>query len=261
MTSFARWLFGVPHWRSLAEKSRERGSPAANVFGSCEGVVPCRVQRIRSILLALVVLFALAPSGSSAQETEAPDMTRLDVERLPPEAIQVTRELYSHGVYIEGQVGARGFIGGVGRLSNPGPYFQLNIGYELFTWLSVGGIVEGSLHGTSAPSPPSATVFDVLGFLGQVRIHANMSARAAVWIAGEVGIGLTTSDVLRTYGLQDAEGVGLVYGGQLGFDWHMRNRHHSFGLAGGARVHSNLQGVDGELAVGVHGSFYLRYVF
>jgi hypothetical protein len=224
-------------------------------------VVPSRVQRFRSIAIALAVLFVLTPAETLAQETEAPDTTRLDVERLPPEAIQVTRELYSHGVYIEGLVGARGFIGGVGRLSEVGPFFQLNVGYEFLPWLSVGGIVEGSLHRTSAPSPPSPTVFDVLGFLGQVRIQANISARAALWIAGEVGVGLTTSDVLRTYGLQDAQGVGLVYGGQLGFDWHMRNRHHSFGLVGGARVHSNLQGFDGELALGVHGTFYLRYVF
>ena len=224
-------------------------------------MLPFLVRLASSIVIGLGMLFALVPAPALAQETEAPDPTRLDVERLPPEAIQVTRELYSHGVYIEGQVGARGFIGGVGRLSNAGPFFQLNVGYELFSWLFVGGIVEGSLHRTSAPSPPSPTVFDVLGFLGQVRIQANLSARAALWIAGDIGIGLTTSDVLRTYGLQDAKGAGLIYGGQLGFDWHMRNRHHSFGLAGGARVHSNLQGVDGELALGVHGTFYLRYVF
>ena len=219
-----------------------------------------RLSRPVLAMLSLLLLQGLA-APVHAQETEAPDPTRLDVERLPPEAITITRDLYSKGVYIEGNVGVRGFIGGVGRVSQPGPHFQLNVGYQLFRWLHVGAIVEGSLHRTNAPAPPSPTVFDVLDFLGQLRLQLNASARAAIWIAGEFGIGFTTTDVLRTYGLQDADSVGVVYGGQLAFDWHMRNRHHSFGLAGGARVHSNLAGFDGEVAIAVHGSLYLRYVF
>ncbi|MEM7606789.1 MAG: hypothetical protein AAF411_15645 [Myxococcota bacterium] len=211
--------------------------------------------------LACVLVLSVAAAPAFAQEQEEPDATRLDVERLPPEAISITRELYSHGVYVEGAVGVRSYIGGVGRLARPGPFFQLNIGYELFSWLWVGGIVEGSLHRTDAPSPPSATVFEVLNFLAQLRLQINASARVALWLSGEVGLGLTLSDVLRTYGLQDADQAGLVYGGQLGFDWHLRNRHHSIGLAGGARLHPNLDGVGGEVAIGAHGTLYLRYVF
>ncbi len=41
----------------------------------------------------------------------------------------------------------------------------------------------------------------------------------------------------------------------------MRNRHHSMGILGGARIHPGLEGFDGELAIGVHGSAYIRYVF
>lgn len=192
---------------------------------------------------------------------EEPDPTRLDVERLPPEAIEITRDLYSHGFYLEANVGVRGFIGGVGRISRTGPFAQLNLGYELTRWLHVGVLAEGSLHRTDAPSPPSPTVFDVLDFLAQVRLQANISARAALFLSGEVGIAFSTTDVLETYGLRQADEIGLIYGGQLGFDWHMRNRHHSMGILGGARIHPGLEGFDGELAIGVHGSAYIRYVF
>ncbi len=211
--------------------------------------------------MAWSFLVSEVEAQDAAGEVEAPDPTRLDVERLPPEAIQVTRELYAHGVFVEGHIGARGFIGGVGRIAHVGPFFGLTIGYEFLPWLMVGAVVEGSLHGTNAPAPPSPTVFDVLDVLGHLRFQANFSARAALWLGGDVGIGFSTSDVLRTYGLRNADSVGLIYGGQLGFDWHMRNRHHSFGLLGGARIHSNLEGVDGELAIAVHGSVYMRYVF
>jgi len=217
----------------------------------------------RLLLLVLVSLAALSPSLSRAQErvVEEPDPTRLDVERLPPEAIEITRDLYSHGFYLEAKIGARGFLGGVGRLSGTGPYLQIGAGYELFRWLWIGVGVEGSIHRTLAPTPPSATVFEVVGFYLDLRLQANVSARAALWLGGAIGFGQATSEVLTTYGLQQADDLGLVYGGHAGFDWHMRNRHHSFGIDGGARIYQNLEGADGEIAVGIHGSLYLRYVF
>jgi hypothetical protein len=214
-------------------------------------------------LLVCLGLLWLCPAGAGAQERveEQPDPTRLDVERLPPEAIEITRDLYSHGVFLETHIGARGFVGGVGRLSAPGPYLSVGFGYEVTRWLWIKGTMEASLHRTDAPAPPAPTVFELFGFLGEVRFQADFSARVAGWLGGEVGMVLTTTDVLSTYGLQSAARVGLVYGGQLGLDWHMRNRHHSLGLAGGARMYPSLDGPDGELAVGVHGTAYLRYVF
>ena len=211
--------------------------------------------------LPLAVLLLATASTARAQETEEPDPTRLDVERLPPEAIEVTRDLYSHGFFIEAFVGARGFIGGVGRISNPGPYLHLGVGFEITPWLMVAVSAEGSIHRTNAPAPPSPTVFEAIGFFGEARLQANISARAALWLGGEFGIGFSTTDVLVTYGLTQANEVGIAYGGQVGFDWHMRNRHHSFGLAGGARVYDRLAGPDGEFAIGIHGTLYLRYVF
>jgi len=213
--------------------------------------------------LAGAIALLLIPAAVEAQEAfvEEPDPTRLDVERLPPEAIEVTRDLYAHGFFLEAHLGARGFIGGVGAYAKAGPMAQISFGYEVASWFWVSAAAELSMHGTDAPPPPSPTVFDVLDFLIQLRVQLNASARVALWLAGEVGIGFSTTDVLDTYGIDQADQVGLLYGGSLGLDWHMRNRHHSIGLQGGARVHSNLDGPSGDLAIGVHGALYLRYVF
>lgn len=221
----------------------------------------------RGVWLGFVACVALASVASTspafAQEavTEEPDPTRLDVERLPPEAIEITRDLFSHGFYLEAYVGVRSFVGGLGDLTKLGPFFHLGFGYELVSWLWIGVAAEGSLHRTDAPTPPSATVIDVFDFLAEVRIQANLTTRAALWLGGEFGIAFSTADVLRAYGLQDADNIGLVYGGQVGFDWHMRNRHHSWGLVGGARLFPNFDGFDGSVAIGVHAGMYLRYVF
>ena len=109
----------------------------------------------------------------------------LDVERLPPEAIEVTRDLYSHGISIEAFVGARGFIGGVGDLSRPGPYLHLGVGWEALSWLWIAVSAEGSMHRTDAPSPPSPTVFELVSFMAELRLQANVSARAALWLLSD----------------------------------------------------------------------------
>ncbi|HJL32755.1 MAG TPA: hypothetical protein RMI62_26940, partial [Polyangiaceae bacterium LLY-WYZ-15_(1-7)] len=104
----------------------------------------------RRVLSAVFLSFALgllaaAPARAQEPMVEEPDPTRLDVERLPPEAIEVTRDLYSHGIFIEAFVGARGFIGGVGDLSRPGPYLHLGVGWEALSWLWIAVSAEGSM--------------------------------------------------------------------------------------------------------------------
>jgi len=216
--------------------------------------------------LAAALLGIWAPAQATAQGSdeptmEEPDPTRLDVERLPPEAIEVTRDLYHHGLYVEGWIGGRGFQGGVGRLSDPGLLANVGVGLEVFSWLLLRVAVEGSIHGTDAPAPPSPTVFELLGVLAEARLQVNWSARFATWVGAEGGILIAMGDVLPTYGLSDSDSIGLMYGGSLGIDWHMLNRHTSMGVLGGARLYPTLDGFDGEKAIGIHSGAYLRYVF
>jgi len=189
------------------------------------------------------------------------DTTRLDVERLPPEAIEVTRDLYSHGLFMEGWVGGRGFIGGIGNLSDPGLYANVGLGIELFRFIYVRLAFEASFHQADAAPTPSATAFELLGALVELKFQVDVSARVGLWLQGEFGGVLAFGDVLPTYGVQGSDEVGLMYGGSAGFDWHLYNRHYSFGLLGGARLFPSLETLDGDMSIGVHGAAYLRYVF
>jgi hypothetical protein len=209
---------------------------------------------------------ATGTSPPSAEPTdtgiavEEPDATRLDVERLPPEAVRVTRDLYAHGFFLEASVGGRGWLGGVGRISSPGPLAAIGFGYELFDWLYVRLVGEMSIHETAAPAPPDTTVFELLSMLGDVRVQLNPTAEFAVWLGGQVGLVAASTDILGLYGLQSASTVGLTWGADLGLDAHFRSRHYSIGVSGGVRGAPSLDGF-GEMALGVHGAVYLRYVF
>ncbi|MBZ0117918.1 MAG: hypothetical protein K8H88_13025 [Sandaracinaceae bacterium] len=197
--------------------------------------------------------------GVSREET---DTTRLDVERLPPEAIQITRALYAHGFFLEGQLGAIGFLNGVGNYITPGPWASLAFGLEIADWFHVLLAAEGSMHRTDAPPPPRPTAFELVGGTASLRLQANFTPEFAAWISGQFGLFVATTDVLDIYGFQSASSVGIAYGGQLGVDWHFRARHHSIGLLGGLRHYPALEGLTGGApALGIHGSAYMRYVF
>ena len=229
---------------------------------------------MRSTLLLCTLLAAsFAASSAYAQQaeggddgpttgTEEPDPTRLDVERLPPEAIDVSRDLYAHGFFVEATLGARGFVNGIGDLVDPGPWATIGVGYEILDWLHVVVSAEGSMHSTNAPPPPASTAFELVGGNAALRLQANFTEAFAMWITGQFGVLIATTDILSLYGFQDATTIGINYGGEMGIDWHFRARHHSMGLLGGVRHFPSLERTGGSSpALGVHGSAYLRYVF
>ena len=225
----------------------------------------------RSLWIALFLLTVLRPVDARAQDAdpereaspgvafeEEPDPTRLDVERLPPEAVELDRDLYARGLFVEAQLGAEGFITGLGEVSAPGPRLGILVGFEFASWVAIAARLEGSLHETTNRAPPSTSVYENFVTLVELRLTAPLTPRAALWLDGQFGGVRSTGDVLRTLGFQDADGWGMVYGGELGFDWHVRGLHHSVGLNAGARLYPSLSQEDPSLAV--HGGLYLRYV-
>ncbi|MGF1468375.1 MAG: hypothetical protein ACFCGT_19810 [Sandaracinaceae bacterium] len=191
-----------------------------------------------------------------------PDRTRLDVERLPPEAIRVTRALYAHGFFVEAELGARFFLSGVAEVIRPGPWASIQVGYELFDWLMILVGAEGSMHRTDAPPPPAQTAFELVGGTASVRLQANFTSEIALWLSGQIGLIIATTGVLGLFGFQDAGSVGVDYGGELGLDWHLRSRHHSLGLLGGLRHYPSLESpLASTPALGIHAAAYARYVF
>jgi hypothetical protein len=225
-----------------------------------------RARRLPVLLLAwlsalLLVAGVGAPVRAEDSDSEAPDPTRLDVERLPPEAIAITRDMFARGFLLETFLGSRAFLGGVDSLAQPGLLARIGLGYELWSWLTLGAGVELSMHTLEAPVPPTHGNFQLVDALVEARFALPLSARAALWLGAEGGVALTLGNLLEAHGVSNADSPGLMYGGSLGFDWHLLSRHHSLGLLAGLRAYPQLDMPDGDRSFAFHSAAYLKYVF
>jgi len=218
--------------------------------------------RLGALCLLCCTSLLAAPTRAQDADSEAPDPTRLDVERLPPEAIAITRDMFARGLFLQASLGSRGFFGPLGSVANPGLLTRVSLGYELTDWLLFGAGFELSMHALHAPRPPSEGNFQLLDAVGELRLQWPISARCALWLAGEAGIGWTSGNLLVVHGFSDANSVAPVYGGSLGFDWHLLSRHHSLGLLAGARLYPGLdRSVPAAQTAAMHSTAYLKYVF
>jgi hypothetical protein len=197
--------------------------------------------------------------ADGARYQEPGDSTRLDVARLPADVIPITRDLYARGLYLEARLGVQAPGGDLRSVASPGPRLATVFGYAFLKVLAVYVDAAFSQHATHHRPPPAQTSFELVeGHLG-LRLDAPFGPRLAAHVAGSGGVALSFGDVLRGLGFENAHKLGLSYGGELGLDYHVRARHHSFGLVGGARRYPGLSR-DGQSYAG-HGSAYLRYVF
>lgn len=225
---------------------------------------------MRSVLLLTMILLFAAPAGAQPREAdspgevgvaraEEPDPTRLDVARLPTEAAPLERKLFARGGYLDAHLGARGFLGDVGKVARPGPLLMVAGGYELASWVAVGAAFAGSIHGNDGQPPPGQTAFEALEALGQLRFTWPFRVQMALWLRAEGGMFASTGDVLRAYGFKRGDDFTGTVGGSLGFDWHVRGRHHSLGLEAGGRWLAGL--ARPAFSASVHGTAYIHYVF
>lgn len=213
------------------------------------------------MLWVMLAALALSSPAQAAPASEPKDPTRLDVERLPPEAITLDRSMFARGFYLEARLGGRGFVGGLQPLVAPGLSTRVAGGYELFDYVALGAAFELSLHDTDAPAPPAPTSLQVIGAAAELRLRLPLSVRFALQLDVEGGVVTVLGNALDSYGLPDAHELGLAYGLGLGFDWHLLSPHHSLGLMLSGRGAPSLDDPASDPTFAVGASMYLRYVF
>jgi hypothetical protein len=161
---------------------------------------------------------------------------------------------YSHGVYAEMDLGGTGFIGSAGPFVDPGPNFGIRAGYDLFSWLSVGGVADGSTHEANVPPPPDREFFQLYHVGADGRLTARVG-RFALFGEGSLGAVLISTNVLDKVMVTAPDThatVAFTVGG--GVDYHTQNRHYSIGIAGDWTVYPSFSS-----AQSVTVRIYLRY--
>lgn len=215
---------------------------------------------VRTLLVVCCVLSA-SRALAHGPTPEPLDKTRLDVERLPAEAIKADRALYQRGLHVRAEFGGQGFVGGIGRLAAPGPVAHVALGYDFTDWFLLALDFGLGMHPSAAPPPPAASTFQTYTGLVQARFGVPLSSRALIWLSADGGVGKVSGDFLQAWGVERAGRLGLVYGGALGFDWHFLNPHHSIGLKAAGHLYPNLVASNGETSTAVEATAYLKYVF
>jgi len=161
---------------------------------------------------------------------------------------------YAHGYYAEAGLGTGFFIGDAGKYIVPGPSFALRSGYDLFSWLSVGGRLSGGIHEGDVPPPPEREYFQLLEAAGEARLTLRIR-RVALFATGSLGLGYITTNLLDRVGVTTRDDyLSTAFGAGGGIDYHTRNRHFSFGLTGDYTVFPSF---DSAQAITLR--LYLRY--
>ena len=209
-----------------------------------------------------------APPGPSAEQLPKVDLDKdvqgtVDVAEPPPEAPPPMP--YKKTLVLESSLGARAFLGELGKTAPPGFWLHTQLGYELLRWLMLFGEGDLSFTDTSGTQkPPRTRAFPIFGFGGGVRFTVRFTDRVGVY--AQASVGAMKADVavnsLAVIGFREAEELAPYAGGRLGVEWYQIDRHFALGLNGGARVAQGFAlSRGGDTPLVVDGGASLRYAF
>ena len=160
------------------------------------------------------------------------------------------------GWYAEGGLGATKFIGRVGRDADLGPALDLHVGRDLFSWLSVGVVVDGSSHQATVPPPPVGQYFQLYRGAAEARIAGRLD-RWGGFLEGGAGGMMISSNILGQVKVTDpGQHFSIQFFGGAGIDYQLENRHYAVGIAGDGFIapqFTQMRGIDGRL--------FLRYTY
>lgn len=162
----------------------------------------------------------------------------------------------SSGWYAEGGIGAVVFLPGASDDAAVGPAFNLRVGRDLFSWLSLGISLAASSHEATVPAPPDGEWFQLYRGAGDVRIGGRLD-RLALFIEGGAGIAMISSNVLgKVMITEPGESFTIAFQAGGGAEYQLENRHYAFGAGVGAFLlpqFDALRAIDARL--------YLRYTY
>jgi len=138
----------------------------------------------------------------------------------------------SKGIYAEGALGATTFLGDADAAAEIGPAMAIRVGYDLFSWFSVGGHLTASTHEATVPPPPEGEYFQLYTAIAEGRLGFRYG-RIGAFVDGGAGIGMISSNVWSKVGLLEPnESLTLAVRAGGGFEYQLQNRHYAFGLDG-----------------------------
>jgi hypothetical protein len=137
----------------------------------------------------------------------------------------------SVGWFAEGGLGAVKFLSKASTNADLGPAFDIRIGRDLFSWLSVGVSLAASSHQATVPPPPEGEWFQLYRGEGDARIGGRFD-RIAAFVEGGAGIAMISSNILGKVKITDpGERFSIAFHAGASVQYQLENRHYAVGLA------------------------------
>lgn len=203
------------------------------------------------LLGAMGIVFPASAQDTASPPTLAPD-AQVNISTTVPEGRTGETDTtlptapaeappprpHKKGIVLEQTAGVLGFAGQFRHVAPPGYWMHMQLGYEIFNWLMVFGSGELAFTSTDVSQDASHSMaFPIYGFGGGLRATIHVTDRFAFFVQGEGGAltAYVPHDSLTILGFRDAEGLNGQFGGRLGLEWYMIDRHLALTAQGGVR--------------------------
>jgi hypothetical protein len=162
----------------------------------------------------------------------------------------------SVGPYAQVSVGGKASIGKKKSYAAQGPALRIQVGTDLFQWLSVGGRVSLASHEATVPAPPEGEYMQFYEGAAEARLSVNIG-RVAVFAEGTVGYSAVSTNILEKVDLlEPGERFSPTFGAGGGLEYQLQNRHYAFGLGGHWTLYQAFSNMQMAAAVA-----HMRYTY
>ncbi|HEY4180412.1 MAG TPA: outer membrane beta-barrel protein [Kofleriaceae bacterium] len=167
----------------------------------------------------------------------------------------------SQGWYTEGGAGAVAFLPKTNKDAALGPGLGVRIGYDLFSFFSVGISLGASSHEATVPAPPSGEWFQLYRGAADARIGGRFD-RLALFIEGGIGAAMISSNILMKVGITDpGQRFSVAFQAGAGGEYQLENRHYAIGLGVDGVMMPSFKPPGGSPAIALDTRLYLRYTY
>jgi hypothetical protein len=161
----------------------------------------------------------------------------------------------AHGFYSEAGLGGTGLIKPTSTLAI-GPSATIRVGYDVFSWFSLGAIASVTTQRSTLPAPPEHEYQQMYRGGAVARLGGQVGA-VSLYLNGGVGMARVSSNLLERVGfIEPGQRNSVAFFAGAGVEYQLENRHYALGIGGDGWMFTQFKS-----ATAADARVYLRYTY
>lgn len=161
----------------------------------------------------------------------------------------------AHGFFSEAGLGGVGLLKPKSTLAI-GPTVTLRIGYDLFSWFSIGAIASLATQRSTLPAPPENEYQQLYRGGALARLGGQLGP-VSLYLNGGVGAARVSTNLLERVGFIDpGQRNSVAFFAGAGLEYQLENRHYALGVGGDGWMFTQFNS-----ATAIDARVYLRYTY